>query len=136
VSYLNWFAERDWEKPRTTSRYPEPQPRFEPSTPYIQVYIVAVVWFPRVFSTEWPGVLLPSSTYVIALSCGCMCNWYAYVACSCSSAMAPTVYVSDLVSNPSRSHLYPDTLDNFLGESVLSSARTFPSILKLDQALS
>lgn len=28
--------------------------------------------------------------------------------------MAPTVYVSDLISNPSRSHLNPDTLDDFL----------------------
>jgi len=50
--------------------------------------------------------------------------------------MAPTVYVSDLVNNPSRSHLYPDTLDVFLGKSVLSSTQAFPSILKVDHLLS
>jgi len=50
--------------------------------------------------------------------------------------MAPTVYVSDLVSNPSRSHLNPDNLDDFLGESVLSSTKAFPTILKLDHTLS
>jgi hypothetical protein len=32
--------------------------------------------------------------------------------------MAPTVYVSDMASNPSRSHQYQDTLDDVLGESL------------------
>jgi len=68
---------------------------------------------------------------MIAGSCGLHVELiHTSVACSCGSAMAPTVYVSDLVSNPSRSHIYPDTLDDFLGESVPSSTKAFPSILK------
>jgi hypothetical protein len=38
--------------------------------------------------------------------------------------MAPTVYVSDMASNPNRSHLHPDTLDDLLGESLQATCIT------------